>query len=162
MVARIFGDEVLNVRHLDYGGGNGVLSAALFAEGFDSQSYDPFVDGALPADIGKFNLVTAFEVFEHVPDVNALVTTLGSLVDAQALVLFTTLTCDGQLARGQRLTWWYASPRNGHISLYSRKSLELLGAKAGFRLASASPLLHVFWRELPPWAEPLIGEPLLK
>lgn len=159
MIASIFGAHALHIRHLDYGGGNGELSAALFGAGFDSQSYDPFVDGPLSAEIGRFNLVTCFEVFEHVPDVNDLMRTLVSLLDDRAVVLFSTLTSDGHIARGQRLTWWYASPRNGHISLFSRKSLALAGASVGFTIASVSPLLHMFWRQLPPWADGLLAPP---
>lgn len=152
MLAAMFANQVLAIRHLDYGGGNGVLSGELFAAGWDSTSYDPFVDGPLRADLGRFNLVTSFEVFEHVPDVNHLVTTLASLVDDDGMVLFSTLLSDGIIARNQRIQWWYASPRNGHISLFSRRSLALLGKKEGFELVSFSPNLHAFWRKLPTWA----------
>jgi hypothetical protein len=157
MLASTLGQHALDIRHLDYGGGHGELSSALFAAGWDSQSYDPFVDGALRPDIGRFNLVTSFEVFEHVPDVNALIVTLASLLEQRALLLFTTLVSDGQISRNQRLTWWYASPRNGHISLFSRRSLALLGEKVGFRIKSLSPGLHMFWRELPPWAAEMVS-----
>ena len=152
----VFGPHALDLRHLDYGGGDGQLSSALFADGWDSQSYDPFVDGDLPPGIGKFNLITCFEVFEHVPDVNDLMRTLGTLLADPGVVMFSTLTCDGSIGRGRPLDWWYASPRNGHISLFSRRSLELAGAKQGFRLVSHNPGLHMFWREMPAWATPLV------
>jgi len=151
MLAAMFASQVLAIRHLDYGGGNGVLSGELFAAGWDSTSYDPFVDGALREDLGRFNLVTSFEVFEHVPDVNYLISTLSALVDDDGMVLFSTLLSDGILARNQRVQWWYASPRNGHISLFSRRSLALLGKKEGFDLVSFSPNLHAYWRKLPTW-----------
>jgi SAM-dependent methyltransferase len=152
MLAAMFASKVLDIRHLDYGGGNGVLSAELFAAGWNSTSYDPFVDGPLRGDLGRFNLVTSFEVFEHVPDVNHLIATLSSLVEEDGVVLFSTLLSDGSIARNQRVQWWYASPRNGHISLFSRRSLALLGAKEGFELVTFSPNLHAFWRRLPAWA----------
>lgn len=151
MLSAMLGAQSLRIRHLDYGGGNGRLAQALFAAGWDSTSYDPFVDGALPPDIGRFNLVTSFEVFEHVPDVNRLVATLAGLVDTDGMVLFSTLLSDGRIARNQRLQWWYASPRNGHISLFSQRSLALLGRKEGFDLVSFSPNLHAFWRAPPSW-----------
>jgi hypothetical protein len=151
MLAGMFAKQALAIRHLDYGGGNGVLSGELFASGWNSSSYDPFVDGPLRGDMGRFNLVTSFEVFEHVPDVNHLVATLSTLVDDDGMVLFSTLLNDGNLARNQRIQWWYASPRNGHISLFSRRSLALLGRKAGFELVSFSPNLHAFWRKVPSW-----------
>ncbi len=131
MLAGKFANQALIIRHLDYGGGNGVLSSELFAAGWDSTSYDPFVDGPLRADMGRFNLVTSFEVFEHVPEVNRLISTLSSLVDDDGMVLFSTLLSDG-ICRNQRLQWWYASPRNGHISL-SRAAAWRCWAKRGIR-----------------------------
>jgi SAM-dependent methyltransferase len=152
-VAAMFARHALGIRHLDYGGGNGMLSAELFAAGWDSTSYDPFVDGPRIDGLGKFNLVTSFEVFEHVPDVNHLVATLSSLVEDEGMVIFSTLLSDGVVARHQRLQWWYASPRNGHISLFSQRSLTLLGEKEGFELFSPAPNLHAFWRRKPAWAD---------
>jgi SAM-dependent methyltransferase len=152
MLTGMFAAKVLTIRHLDYGGGNGVLSSELFAAGWDSMSYDPFVDGPSCADRGKFNLVTSFEVFEHVPDVNHLISTLSSLVEDDGMLLFSTFISDGKIARNQRLQWWYASPRNGHISLFSNRSLALLGQKEGFELVSFSPNVHAFWRRIPSWA----------
>ena len=156
-LAGLFADHVLDIRHLDYGGGNGILSNELFAMGWNSTSYDPFFDGPVSEDLGTFNLVTCFEVFEHVPDVNHLIATLSSLVDHNGMVLFSTALSDGSLVRNERLRWWYASPRNGHISLFSRRSLALLGAKGDFELASCGANLHAYWREnVPAWAAKLL------
>jgi len=152
MLTGMFARHVLEIRHLDFGGGNGELSNELFAQGWDSTSYDPLVDGPLRDDLGKFNLITSFEVFEHVPDVNHLISTLSSLVEDDGMVLFSTFVSDGHIARNQPLRWWYASPRNGHISLFSRHSLRLLGEKANFRCVNRSAYLHAFWREMPSWA----------
>ena len=81
-----------------------------------------------------------------------LIATLSKLVDDDGMVLFSTLLSDGNLARNRRIQWWYASPRNGHISLHSRRSLAMLGQKADFDLVSFSPNLHAFWRKVPSWA----------
>ena len=51
---------------IDYGGGEGRLSQLLLERGFRAYSYDPFYgDSTSPADKG--DVVTAFEVVEHVP-----------------------------------------------------------------------------------------------
>jgi SAM-dependent methyltransferase len=147
------------IRHLDYGGGNGLLSDTLFQKGWDSTSYDPFVNrDVAQTDLGTFDLITAFEVFEHVPNVNRLVSDLAALLRPEGIVAFSTLVSDGNLARGQRLTWWYASPRNGHISLFSHNSLIILAAKRGLKFGSMSPGRHVFWRNVPLWARAFISD----
>lgn len=156
-VLGLFDEVSLQIRHLDYGGGNGLLSSLLFERGWDSISYDPFVNRDVePHELGTFDLITAFEVFEHVPDVNRLAAELGLLLRADGFILFSTLLSDENITRGQRLTWWYAAPRNGHISLFSRRSLETLARKNGFAFGSESNDLHAFWRGSPRWAAPLI------
>lgn len=122
--------------------------------GWDSQSYDPFNN--LTDDIkilGAYNLITAYEVFEHVPDVNHLMSQLRSLLKKDGIILFTTLLSDGNLFPNHRLDWWYAAPRNGHISLFSSDSLNKLSRKYAFKLESISSAFHILYRELmPTWA----------
>lgn len=144
------------ISHLDYGGGSGLLSEALRAHGWQSNTYDPFIQRDVRVeDLGRFDLVTAFEVFEHVPDVEKLLDQLRQLTKPDGLILFSTLLSDGEIARGKPLTWWYASPRNGHISLFSSRSLRRSLDRCGFQLASANANLHLAHRGLPPWARHL-------
>ncbi len=153
-----FGDRGRSIRHLDYGGGAGLLSTLLGESGWHSTSYDPFFDRSIQlSKLGSFQLITCYEVFEHVPDVNGLARNLSSLLADDGLILFSTLVSDGELRRGQPVSWWYASPRNGHISLYSASSLNALAKKHGFGVASFSPGMHVFWRQqFPQWARHLL------
>ena len=141
------------IKHLDYGGGNGLLSELLRRTSWDSFSYDPFVQRNMKASqLGRFGLVTAFEVFEHIPDVHELMSDLGSVVSDEGLVLFSTMLSDGDIRPHQRLSWWYASPRNGHISLFTTKSLVILAEDYGFHFGSFSRGFHVFFRKMPSWA----------
>ena len=151
----LFGDSRRKIRHVDYGSGAGLLSGVLSAAGWQSLSYDPFGAQAAAAPSGPFDLVTAFEVFEHVPDVGLLMRELVALMAPESLLLFSTLLSDGEIALNQRLTWWYAAPRNGHISLFSRKSLALALAQAGLNLATCSAGVHLGYRSLPQWASHL-------
>lgn len=154
-----FGEQGRSIRHLDYGGGAGLLSQLLNEAGWNSVSYDPFANRDVDAGtLGQFDLITAYEVFEHVPDVNELMARLSALLAPEGVVLFSTLLSDGNIVPGQRLTWWYASPRNGHISLYSKKSLGLLGAQQGFNFASFSEVFHMYGKQVPDWAKHLIHE----
>lgn len=157
-LTRLFGDEKRGLRHLDYGGGSGLLSTLLRNDGWNSVSYDPFVDrGVRVANLGRFDFITAFEVFEHVPDVHELMAHLSSLLREKGLVLFSTLLSDGHIAAGRRLDWWYASPRNGHVSLYSSDSLKKLGAAHGFDLVTFREDIHAFWTRPPSWAALLLN-----
>lgn len=154
----IFGASKSLIRHLDYGGGSGLLSKKLKDFGWDSTSYDPFVNPDVDiAQLGEFDLITAFEVFEHVPDVNALVGELKTLCKPSGMVLFSTQCSDGEIVKGVPLTWWYAAPRNGHVSLYSRRSLALLMGKKGFETVSFPNGTHASFYEVPHWASHLAG-----
>lgn len=146
------------VRHLDYGGGNGLFAQLLRESNWESVSYDPFIDrNTSPKQLGKFDLITAFEVFEHVPDVQSLMANLRSLLSKDGLVLFSTLLSDGNIQPRQRLSWWYASPRNGHVSLYSRKSLAILAQDSGFNFGSFNDGFHVFVKTVPSWASHILA-----
>ncbi|MGQ5524746.1 class I SAM-dependent methyltransferase [Chitinimonas sp. PSY-7] len=146
-----------SINHLDYGGGNGLLSRLLRDAGWRSTSFDPFFDKNVGLDqLGRFNLITAFEVFEHVPNVRDLMSDLTSLISSDGIIFFATLLSDGNIVPNQRLSWWYASPRNGHISLFSRESLRRLAEKNGFNFLSFSEGFHAYYREVPSWAKHII------
>jgi SAM-dependent methyltransferase len=156
MLSQIF-PQAPTGRHLDYGGGNGMLANILRERGWDSSSYDPFTerDRALESR-GQFDLITAFEVFEHTPDLNALIRDLDRLRTPTGILLFSTLISDGELRSNRSLGWWYAAPRNGHISLFSRKSLGLLAGRLSLNFASFSNNFHAFFGTVPTWAQHLI------
>ena len=157
MLVSMFGDRARGLRHLDYGAGTGLLSEVLQDLGWQSSSYDPFDEGAGRGRIATdYDLITAFEVFEHVPDVRHLVADIASLLAREGLVIFSTLLSDGRLKMGSRIDWWYASPRNGHISLFSKDSLATLGASEGFTFGSFTENVHALWKKVPPWATHMI------
>ena len=152
-----FGDRAQSIRHLDYGGGNGQLVQHLRQAHWQSTSYDPFVEGEAGfAQLGQFDLITAFEVFEHVPDVHALMVTLCTLRAPDGLILFSTRLSDGYIHPNQKLTWWYAAPRNGHISLFSKASLGILAQSHALNLHSFSEGTYLMFENIPPWAAPTI------
>lgn len=153
-----FPDAARPTRHLDYGGGAGRLGQLLRDAGWNSTSYDPFfVAGDQPLPTGRYPLITCFEVFEHVPDVADLAQRLDGFLAPDGLILASTLVSDGQLTPGRPITWWYAAPRNGHVSLFSSRSLGVLATRQGWKLASFSADIHLFWRgDFPHWARHLL------
>lgn len=153
LLRNIFGQQAGAIRHLDYGGGLGLLSRLLRETGWNSASYDPFVDTSASIEsLGRFDFITAFEVFEHVVDPNALMRDLKALLAPGGIVMLSTGLSDGKIVPGQRLTWWYASPRNGHISLFSGTSLAALARNFGLNVCSSSDSLHFLLSTVPQWA----------
>ena len=148
---QMLGNKKDVISHLDYGGGNGVLSKTLAENGWNSTSWDAFYDEERPLDSKKFNLITAFEVFEHVPDQQALMKNIVSLMNEESVFLFSTLLSDGNLRAGERPDWWYASPRNGHISLHSQKSLGVLMMNYKLLIKTRNAGVHMAYFKLPSW-----------
>ena len=140
---------------LDFGGGSGLLAQTLVQNGFHATTYDPFSSLA-KRPTGPFNLITCFEVMEHSPFPGQTVSEMNLLLADEGIVLFSTLTQPANFDE-LRLHWWYASPRNGHVSLYSRRSLTLLFQQQGLQLVSLSDLLHVAYRKLPAFAAHLVN-----
>jgi SAM-dependent methyltransferase len=123
---------------LDYGGGEGLLARKLRDKGIDARSFDPYYgEDDLPA--GNFDIVTSFEVVEHVPDQDWLFDAMAGFIAPDGLLIFSTLL------RPERLDpdWWYASPRNGHAVFHTEESLSMVCARAQLSLHSLSREMHV-------------------
>lgn len=154
LVEQLFGSAKQDISHLDFGGGNGLLSRLMANRGWTTDSFDPMVDGShFSKPLGHFDLITAIEVFEHVPDVDVLMHSLRSVSHERTVILFTTLLSDNYIDPKRHLNWWYAAPRNGHISLFSSTSLTILLKKYGFSCLSLSEGIHCAFTQLPAWAK---------
>lgn len=126
-------------RGLDYGSGAGTLVGLLSDPLMEWVGWDPLEGDVRPA--GLFELVTAFEVFEHTTSpIETCRDALGFVRGGGAL-LFSTLTID-ELAPHD-LAHWYIAPRNGHVSIHSTRSLELMFGQMGFHVQHLNPGLHV-------------------
>lgn len=123
---------------LDFGGGEGQLAARLNRAGKSAVSYDPYYgDREWPG--GTFDIVTAFEVVEHVPDQFWLFDTLAGFLAPGGLLVFSTLLRPDTFGND----WWYASPRNGHVAFHSPESLAAVCSKSGLSLHSLSREMHI-------------------
>lgn len=152
-LTRYWGALKEQLRILDYGGGNGLLSAALRENGFRTAlSYDPMVPAFSSRPEGKYDLVTSFETLEHVPDPLQSVENILACSAEPGLVLFSTLVQPADFDR-QRLNWWYVGPRNGHISLFSKQALAIVWNRFGYRLASLTDNIHFAFRTLPDYVQ---------
>ena len=161
LVEKLFGDHRSSLSLLDFGGGDGALARMLKQKGFaNARSCDPIRHPDESPPQGRFDLVTCFEVLEHANDPLAMVRDLADLTGPDGMVLFSTLLQPPDIDV-QRLRWWYAAPRNGHVSLYTAAALAAAWKAAGMNCASFGNSLHVAFRQPPSFAARLFrGEPV--
>lgn len=133
---------------LDYGGGSGRTCGRLRELGYRFDTFDPFGARSLtPEFAGRYNFCTAFEVAEHTPDPRGFLGAIVELASPERLgILVGTQLLDGIVSDASRLSWWYAGPRNGHISLYSRRSMQLLAQRFGLDYTPFSSRTHLLTR----------------
>jgi 2-polyprenyl-6-hydroxyphenyl methylase/3-demethylubiquinone-9 3-methyltransferase len=149
VVAQLWGAIKTETRVLDYGGGNDEFCTALRDAGFPvAATFDPMVPEHAARPAGKFDLVTSFETFEHLPDPAAGIASILEFAAEPGMIFFTTLL-QPQDFEQQRLNWWYVGPRNGHVSLFSKDALTKAWNRHGYRVASLSDNTHIAFRTLP-------------
>ena len=130
-----------SVKALDYGSGNGLTASILTSKGWNFHACDPISNPVEPSkDFSGFNVISAIEVFEHIPFPIAGMEDLLRYAADDCLLIICTLASDTQVTN-RRLDWWYAGPRNGHITLHSTTSLRLLFGRYGFSYSSPSSSL---------------------
>jgi SAM-dependent methyltransferase len=148
-----------SLRVLDYGGATGTLAVALRQAGFKAaETYDPFVAEHATIPSGSFEVVTCFETLEHHPQPLAAIKAIAERTAARGIVVFSTVVQPADFdAQGMR--WWYIGPRNGHISLFTRRALMRAWMREGFAFASFSDGMHLAFRQIPDFARHLIRAP---
>jgi hypothetical protein len=139
-----------SVKALDYGSGNGLTASILASKGWNFHACDPISNPVEPSqDFSSFNVISAIEVFEHIPHPILGMEDMLRYAAADCLLIICTQATDDQLT-SRRLDWWYAGPRNGHITLHSKASLRLLFNKYGFSYSSKNGSVHLGIRGSPP------------
>jgi hypothetical protein len=134
---------------LDYGGGYGLFVRLMRDRGFDFRWHDRYATNLLsmgfdasPSD-NSFELVTAFEVLEH------LVSPIHE-IEAMFARGSGSLLCTTELLPAHNPRpgdWWYYVPSGGqHVSIYSPESLQHIAARLGCRVVSNGSSLHLFTR----------------
>lgn len=131
---------------LDYGGGYGIFTRLMRDRGLDFRHYDRFCDNLFAAgcaadldDGTRYELITAFEVFEHLEQPLVEVERMLSL--GTSILFSTQLLPSGPPPLGQ---WWYYSPEHGqHIAFYTRSSLEQIARRYRLRLYTNGSSLHL-------------------
>ena len=133
----------------DYGGGYGIFVRIMRDKGFDFYRDDKycanlFANGFDIADSGAnhFELLTAFEVFEHFVSPSE---ELEKLLQKSDSILFTTEIMPAN--QFQPSEWWYYGLNHGqHISFYTYNALKYLANKFQLRYLTRNNL-HLFSRK---------------
>ena len=150
-------NQYFNVKekYLDYAGGYGLFTRLMRDQGYDFYHTDVYCKNLfaeyfqlsdLP-DHTKFELVTAFEVFEHLPNPLAEIEMMTKHSDS---ILFSTELVP-QTPLNSTEDWWYFIPETGqHVALYTEKSLTYLAAKFGFNFYTDGVNTHLFTKKFFP------------
>lgn len=151
---------------LDFGGGYGMFVRLMRDKGFafrwnDHYCQNLFAQGFEGGLTDRYDVVTAFEVVEHLPDPVATFKLIGTLSD---IFIFSTELNDGV---DDFENWWYRAPFGGqHIAFYSERSLQHLACQSGMTYSRIPhSMLHVMSRRpldvsqagFRPWRRPNIA-----
>ncbi|MGB7892069.1 MAG: methyltransferase domain-containing protein, partial [Microcoleus sp.] len=140
-------------RFLDYGGGYGLFVRLMRDAGFDFYWLDKFCQTIFAqgfeidvAANNQFELVTAFEVFEHL--VHPIDELEILLTKSRNILLSTELLPESNPKPNE---WWYYVLHEGqHVSLYTAKALSLIATKFNLNFYSNGSSLHLLTeKELP-------------
>lgn len=142
-------------RFVDYGGGYGLFVRLMRDRGFDFYRHDPVCENifarGFDADLtsrGAYELLTAFEVVEHLPNPRETIAQMLEL--SRNLLIRTHLVPSPPPGLNE---WWYYGLEHGqHVALYSRAALEHLAEYFNLRLVSDGRTLHLLSEKaVPEW-----------
>lgn len=143
VITSIFGNSG---KFVDYGGGYGLFVRLMRDKGMKYYRYDPLCENifakSFDAELSgkeRYDLVTAFEVFEHL--VKPL-DEIQKMLRFAPSIFFSTILLP--LGRPKPQEWWYYGLDHGqHVSIFSRKSLEIIGETFGLHLYSHGHSYHL-------------------
>lgn len=132
---------------LDYAGGYGVFVRLMRDAGFNFYREDKFCENIFAdhfdlKDAGRssFDVVTAFEVFEHFVDPLPEIKKIFGF--SEHVIFSTQLT---PASNKEMEDWWYIAPETGqHLSFYSSSTMEVLAKQFGKYYYSKNGGLHLF------------------
>jgi hypothetical protein len=135
---------------LDYSGGTGLFVRMMRDRGYDFWWCDPlaeniFATGFEAALQGRFELITALEVVEHLVDP---IDTLERLAGHTDTIVLSTYLVPSPTPMPHEW-WYYATDTGQHVSFISRAGLDRVARRLGLHLHSRASLHVLTRRSLP-------------
>ena len=152
-----------DARFLDYWGGYGLFVRLMRDYGFDFHLFEEqcdnlFAEGFNARVDGKvsYELVTAFEVFEHFVHP---IDEIEKILSFSTSVLLTTRLIPTHNPKPDE--WWYYGLDHGqHVSFYTSRSLSIIADRFGLNLVSDGSSLHLLsTKRIPPKLFGLVARP---
>jgi hypothetical protein len=131
-------------RHLDYGGGYGILTRLMRDIGFDSFWFDPYTPNLFAQGFDyihnlKIDVLTSFESFEHF--INPIDDIEKILAISRNVIFSTQLLPTPTPKPGE---WWYYGLEHGqHVSFYSHDTLNFIAKNFNLNVYSYNNV-HIF------------------
>ena len=130
---------------IDYGAGYGVFVRMMRDAGYkffwsDKYCANLYAKGFESEEGKKYELLTAYEVFEHLPNP---VKELSEMLKYSDSILFSTFLIPSDNPKPSEW-WYYATDHGQHVSLYARNSLETLAGKFNMNFYSNGKNIHLF------------------
>ena len=138
-------------KFVDFGGGYGLFVRLMRDVGFDFYNFDIHCPNLFAktfewnsSDTSSAELLTAWEVFEHLADPGASIEQMLQFSDN--ILFSTTLVPPGQVSAAS--DWWYFAPQLGqHVSFYTVQALQHLAARFDLKVYTDGRTTHMFTRK---------------
>jgi len=138
-----------NAIFLDYAAGYGLFVRLMRDAGYDFRWFDPYCTNLFSRGfeapsplVGKYEAITAFEVFEHLTEPFKEIQEVSLHTDN---IIFSTKIITNPPP--QLEDWWYYGMSHGqHVSFYTAQSLEILAQKLGCHFVTDGGEFHWFAR----------------
>lgn len=139
-----------NSKFVDYGAGYGIMVRRMRDLGFNFFWHDLYCENLFAkqfeADFSgktQYELITAFEVFEHLENPPLSIEKLLSITDN--IIFSTEIIPENNPKPGE---WWYYFPLHGqHIAFYKLKSLQVLAETFGLHFTTDFKNIHLLTKK---------------
>jgi hypothetical protein len=149
IVEKVIGENLpASTIYLDYAGGYGLFTRMMRDKGYSFYHTDKFCENLFAKhfeleDAGnnvRFDLLTAFELFEHL---NNPLEEVKAMLKYSDSIFFSTEIVPPRALQSSS-DWWYFAPETGqHIAFYTVKALQHIAASLNLKLFTNNNILHL-------------------